>query len=100
MKVLTVTENAKQELKRILADNVDHPDAGLRLTSSLSDYFALTIDVAAPDEQVVEYEGSKVLLVDKELSDTLDGDVLDVEDTTEGAALVMKDSDDQVGAEH
>ena len=40
-------------------------------------------------DQAVEHEDSKVLLVEKNLADTLQGITIDVEDTPEGARLVI-----------
>ncbi len=40
-------------------------------------------------DQAVEHEDSKVLLVEKDLADTLQGITIDVEDTPEGAKLVV-----------
>jgi len=85
--MLAVTERAKQELKKILAAHVDYPMAGLRLSKSESDRFALNIDVEEPGDQVVKYEGSKVLLVDKELASALQRTTIDIEDTPEGPRL-------------
>ena len=38
---------------------------------------------------MVEYEGSKVLLVEEHLANTLQGITIDAEDTPEGAKLVI-----------
>ena len=90
--MIGVTERAKEELKKILANKVDYPGAGLRLTDSTdSGHLALKIDVEAPGDQVVKHEGSKVLLVEERLSTSLDGIVLDVEDTPDGPQLVVSD---------
>jgi len=40
-------------------------------------------------DQAVEHEGSKVLLVEKDLTDALQGIAIDVEDTPQGAKLVI-----------
>ena len=88
--MLKVTENAKKELKRILAEKVDNPLAGVRLMSSVKpDNYDLAIDIEMPGDQVVEHKGSKVLLVDQELSDHLDGNILDVEDNAHGKSFVV-----------
>lgn len=88
--MLTVTERAKQELKKLLSAKVDNPQAGLRLiTSGPSGELGLSIDIEAPDDQVVEYKGSKVLLVEHELADRLKGHILDFQDTADGSNLVV-----------
>lgn len=88
--MLIVTEGAKNELKKILYEKVDHPLAGIRLLSGAQpDNFGLSIDIEVPGDQVVEHDGSKVLLIDSELSLHLDGDTLDVEDTASGKSFVV-----------
>jgi len=57
--MMGVTERARQELERILLDNVDNPEAGLRLTARESGRLGLAIDVERPGDQVVEHDGSK-----------------------------------------
>ena len=88
--MLIVTEGAKNELKKILSEKVDHPLAGIRLLiGAQPDNFGLSIDIEVSGDQVVEHDGSKVLLIDGELSERLDGDILDVEDTASGKNFVV-----------
>ena len=88
--MLTVTELAKQELKKILFEKVDHPLAGIRLIKGEQpDSFGLTIDIEMPGDEVVEYDGSKVLIVGRELSEDLDGNILDIEDEAQGKNFVV-----------
>ena len=87
--MITVTERAKKVLKSILLAKVDHPLALLRLTSSGPERLGLGIDIEEPGDEAVEYEGSKVLLVDQRLATRLKGVTLDVEDTPEGPELVI-----------
>ena len=87
--MIGVTERAKQELKRILSAKVDNPQAGLRFISSGPDQFGLSIDIEMPGDQVVQHEGSKVLLVEHELATRLEGHILDFEDTPDGKNFVL-----------
>ena len=87
--MIAVTERARQELKKILSVNVDDPEVGLRLTAAGAGHFGLSADAEISGDQVVEHEGSKVLLVEQELADQLEGITLDVEDTPEGPKLAM-----------
>ena len=88
--MIDVTERAKKELKKILSSKVDNPLAGLRLiTSGPRGQFGFSIDVEMPGDRVVEYEGSKVLLVERELATRLKGHTLDIEDTADGPGLVL-----------
>ena len=87
--MIGVTERAREELKRILVANTDRPEACLRLTANEQGQLGLAIDVERQDDQIVEHEDSKVLLVEKDLADTLHGITIDVEDTPAGARLII-----------
>lgn len=88
--MLTVTELAKQELKKILFQKVDNPLAGIRLIRvEQPDDFGLTIDIEIPGDEVVKYDGSKILIVDHELSKDLDGNILDIEDEAQVRNFVV-----------
>ena len=88
--MLAITDLAKQELKKILFEKVDHPLAGIRLIRcEQPDNFGLTIDIEMPGDEVVKYDGSKVLIVDHELSEDLDGNKLDIEDAAQGNNFVV-----------
>ena len=87
--MIGVTERAKQELKRVLSDKVDDPQAVLRLTATGEGKLGLGIDIESPGDEVVEHEGSKVLLVEKGLASSLQGLTLDVQDTAEGPQLAI-----------
>ena len=87
--MINVTERARQELRRILFEKVDMPQARLRLIAKGRGNLGLGIDVEAQGDQVVEYEGSKVLIIEPRLATSLKGVHLDIEDTSEGAELVI-----------
>jgi len=89
--MIGVTERAKKELKRVLTDNVDHPEACLRLRTNDEGKLGLGIDIEKPGDKVVEYEGSRVLVVTQGLADKLNDLLIDVEDTDEGSQLVIAD---------
>jgi len=87
--MVTVTENAKQQLKETLLANSDDPETGLRLSFKSPGQFGLVLDKEHKGDQVVEHEGSKVLLVGLEIVEQLQGATLDVGDTPEGTKLVI-----------
>ena len=87
--MIGVTERARQELKRILTANTDKPEACLRLTANEEGQLGLAIDMERQGDQAVEHEDSKVLVVERELADTLQGITIDVEETPEGARFVI-----------
>ena len=89
--MIGVTERAKKELREILANNVDHPDACLRLRVDEQGQLGLGIDIEMPGDEIVEYEGSKLLLVERQLADNVEDIALDVEDSNEGSRLVIVD---------
>ncbi|MBA7530585.1 hypothetical protein ES705_22793 [subsurface metagenome] len=89
--MIDVTERARQELKRILSRKVDMPQARLRLIANDHGGLGLGIDIEAPGDQVVECEGSKVLIVEPRLAANLKGVTLDVDDNSEGAELVISE---------
>jgi Fe-S cluster assembly iron-binding protein IscA len=88
--MILVSEEAKNELQKMLAEKVDNPLAGIRLVRGTAQgFYGLSIDIEMPGDQVVEHNGSKILLVDKELSNSLDGATVDVEDSDQGKSLVV-----------
>ena len=87
--MIEVTESARQELKRILSSNVDNSYARLRLIARGQGHLGFGIDVELPGDEVVEHEGSGLLLVEHELATSLKGITIDVDDTAEGPQLVM-----------
>jgi Fe-S cluster assembly iron-binding protein IscA len=90
--MIDVTERAKKELKEILTKNVDHPEACLRLRTNEQGQLGLGIDIAMPGDEVVEYEGTKLLIVEKELAGSLENVAIDVEESDEGSQLVIIDT--------
>ena len=61
----------------------------MRLTANAQGQLGLAIDVERQGDQAVEHEDSKVLLVEKNLADTLQEITIDVDDTPEGVRLVI-----------
>ena len=89
--MIGVTERAKKEMSRVLADNVDHPAACLRLRVSQEGNLGLGIDIERPDDEVIEFEGSVLLAVEPKLADSLVDVTIDVEESPEGNQLVIVD---------
>lgn len=89
--MIEVTERAKAELKNILDAHVDYPLACLRLMANEQGTIGLSIDVEMPDDAVIEYQGTKLLVIKKEIADQLENIAIDVEDKGEGAQLVIID---------
>ena len=87
--MINVTERAKEELKKLLDTNVDWPGARLRLLERNSGSLGLGVDIDSKDDEFVEYEGQKLLIIDNSLASKLDCITLDVDDTPEGIELVI-----------
>jgi Fe-S cluster assembly iron-binding protein IscA len=86
--MLTVTERAAQELKGILQANAVEPEQVLRLVREAGG-FSLQLDKESAGDEVVESEGTKLLLIDEQLSPITDGAVVDCIDTPEGPRLTI-----------
>ena len=89
--MINITERAKQELSLLLSNKVVWPGARLRLVDRGKGKLGLGVDIEAPGDHIVEYEGMKVLIVEAELAKNLHGVTLDVDDTTDGAELVISE---------
>ena len=87
--MINITERAKQELRKMLVKKVSWPGARLRLIDRGQGNLGLGIDVEAPNDQVVDYEGLKLLIVEPSLASNLRHITLDVDDTPDGAELVI-----------
>ena len=87
--MIEVTERARHELQRILLGKVDMPQARLRLLSNEKGTLGLGIDIEVPGDQIVEYEGSSILVVESRLAASLRGVTIDVDETSKGAELVI-----------
>jgi hypothetical protein len=88
--VITVTENAKKELKEILVAAGARPDEGLRLFPTETDNYILGLDTEMSADQVFNYEGYKVLLVGIEYYKLLDGKTVDCLNTENGITLFVQ----------
>ena len=88
--MITVTDHAKQVLKEILVAREADPDEGLRLMPSPDGEFVLAPDTTLPGDDVVEYEGFKVLLVGIEYFKLLNGKTVDCLETEDGEVLFVR----------
>jgi len=88
--MVTITDPAKDELKNILSlQNSSDTEICMRLIQTAPGQFDLTADREKEDDQVIEQQGSKVLLVGIELADIVEGLTIDCEDSPEGPSLIM-----------
>src|SRR6266508_182244 len=88
--MVAVSERAKKillEQKR--AANIDDADVGLRVAAAPAGQWMLVVDEPRDDDQVVEYDGATVLLVDPEAQSALVGTEVDCVETPEGAVELV-----------
>jgi len=87
--MINITERAKQALRKILTASTDMPQGRLRLMDRGQGKLGLGVDIEMPGDEVVKYDGSTVLVVERGLAQSLKGVTLDVEDNIEGSELVI-----------
>jgi len=88
--MVRVTERALDMLAEIKASaNIGDPDMGLRLEPATSGGLGLLLDRERAGDQIVEYAGEKVLLVDDRLSEVLTGAEIDCEPVGKEMHLVI-----------
>ena len=96
---LTVTDSATAALKEVL-ENVEHePEQILRLVFDGQGELNLALDNAKDDDQVVEQEGDKIMVIEPEVSQRLEGAVLDVKESEEGMAFTIRPPAGEGGGE-
>lgn len=87
--MLTVTEKARLLLKEKLLEQTDDPEVCLRLSPATSRHMGLVLSTEKPGDQVVMYEGAKVLLLAPEVRLLLGNVTMDVEDSPNGSMLAV-----------
>lgn len=70
-----------------LSYGVDEADIALRLVPTPEGHLAIIMDVYREGDTVIEDNGAKVLLIESELVDVVDGMLFDCEDTPRGPHL-------------
>ena len=87
--MISVTEHAKKVLKTMLIAMESDPNEGLRLLPGPDGEFVLALDTTLSGDDVVEYEGFKVLLVGVEYFKLLNGKTVDCLETEDGEVLIV-----------
>jgi Fe-S cluster assembly iron-binding protein IscA len=87
--MLSFTEGAKQELRRILETSVELSQARLRLCDRGGGELGLGIDIEEAEDQVIKYRGARILVVNRKLAQKLKNITVDVDKTPDGAKLVI-----------
>jgi Fe-S cluster assembly iron-binding protein IscA len=85
---VTVTERAAEELRRTLAEASTEEGQVLRLVAQPEGRgFALGTDQIEDGDETVEADGETVLVITSSLAETLEGAVIDVDETDDGPRL-------------
>ena len=93
--MVDVTTRAKETLAQMKESaNVSDPDIGLRLEAETSGGFGLFPDKQKPGDQIVEYRGAKVLLIEDSLAEALTDARIDCKTTGKGPQLVIGKAED------
>lgn len=87
--MMTVTEQAAQELRSILSDTATKPEQTLRLVMRPGGGLGLSLDEEREGDQVVTAEGEKVLVVAPSVAETLADATIATQETEEGRKLVI-----------
>ncbi len=91
--MLTVTESAKEELRRILETSNLDPERYLRLAMppvwTGEGDFGLVIDERSETDHAVDHEGMQVLLMDAALAEQLPSAVLDFKASPDGSRFTL-----------
>lgn len=93
--MITVTEDARTVLSEMLTQTLDEiptevrtPEPGIRLIVQQGE-LSLALDHAQEQDEVVEMDGHKVLIVAPEIGVLLDGSTVDVEHSANGDRLTI-----------
>lgn len=87
--MLNVTEKAAGALLESLDASKSEESQLLRLTRA-AEGLGLALDQERDGDQVVEHDERKILVVEQDISQALDGATLDAVDTPEGPRLVLQ----------
>jgi len=90
--MVKVTAPAKNKLKEDLLKQKKGPELAIRIVMSDSTpkRFEFLLDREREYDQIVESEdGTKILLIDGELSSKLDGKIIDYQETSQGAGFTL-----------
>ncbi len=93
LSVFTVTDSAKEELKRIVESRSIEAGRCLRLAVQPTwpgpGDFGIVIDHEKAEDHAVALRGTKILLLQEQMLPQLDESILDYKDTPEGARFTL-----------
>ena len=89
--MVTVTAPAAEKIRGDLQAVTSEPEVGIRLipSPSIPNRIQMVLDKEKEGDQIVESEGVKVLLLDPEIAQALEGMVINYEETPQGARFTI-----------
>jgi Fe-S cluster assembly iron-binding protein IscA len=87
--MVEVTTRAKERLRSTWQARVNKPGITLRLKRFAPGQLGVVADRRREGDQVVEHEGTTILLIDETLVDSLAGATIDCREYPEGSRLVI-----------
>ncbi len=88
------TPRARAALKQILDSEPHEPEPPMRMLPTIEVGHQIVLGKAEPGDQIVDYEGTPVLVITLRISDHIvkdhPGSILDVDDTPDGPQLVLR----------
>ena len=89
--MLTVTALAAEKLKEVIQAKTTDPEICIRLIHSPSkpNRLNMTLDKEKEDDQVIESEGAKILLLSPELTTALERMVVGCQETPQGVRFTI-----------
>lgn len=89
--MVTVTALAAEKLNEGLQAATTDPEVCIRLalSSSVPNRIEMVLDKAKEEDQIVENEGTKLILLDPEIAQQLEGMVIDYEESPQGGKFTL-----------
>ena len=91
--MLNVTESAASHLHEALDDASENESHVLRLTHT-NEGLSLQLGFGQESDQLVEHADKAILAIEAAVSESLDGKLLDAQETPEGTRLVLRELDE------
>lgn len=91
--MIYVTKEAKQELKKLLLSDEDLQDHSLRIVDKGQGKLELISDCMKPDDEIVEYEGKILLIIEPGLLSSQRNISLDAYTTADVHRIVISEED-------
>lgn len=88
--MITVTARAASALQQVLVSQGAPPDHGIKLVPGPGGGIAMSIGLPADEDQVVRSDEKPVVIVDRQLADSLHGSILDVEPDEGGEPQIVR----------